>query len=117
MEKEPFFRPVKKPGLWGHEWCDEVKMEDATILCCVVTTEEAAAGSGFETVSRKLKETLHEDMEKRAESEIRNVKAKWLDALEDWALRPLESRRASVLKRLHYVPVGPEHWRRTLDRL
>ena len=75
--------------------------------------------SDFKTVMRKLEETLREDMEKRAESE--SGTSKWLDAPEDWASRPLASRRADALKYLHYVRVpsehGPEHWRRTLDRL
>ncbi len=130
MDTGPFFRVVKEPGLWMHERCIEIDVEDAkSILCSVVATNLAAAMSDFKTVMRELEETLHEDMEKRAESESGKVTAgndlevavKWLDAPEDWASRPLASRRADALNRLHYVRVssehGPEHWRRTLDRL
>ncbi len=122
MDTGPFFRIVNEPGLWMHERCVEVEMEDAEpILCSVVATNLAAAASDFKTVMRQLEETLREDMEKRAESESRKVTSKWLNAPEDWASRPLASRRAEALKDLHYVRVphehGPEHWRRTLDRL
>ena len=113
-----FFRPVKEPGLWGHEWCVEVEMEDEeTILCCVVTTEEAAAGSGFETVSRKLKEALRDDMEKRAGAESVEVKVKWLEAPEDWTSMPPAARTRYVLGSIGYVRVPPlddGHWRRTV---
>ena len=122
MGMGPFFRIVKEPGLWMHERCVEVEMEDAkTILCSVVVTNLAAAGSNFKAVMRKLEETLLKDMEKRAESENRKVTSKWIDAPEDWTSRPLASRRADALKYLHYVYVpredGAQHWRRTLERL
>ncbi len=114
MGMGPFFRIVKKPGLWMHErlepglWiherCIEIDVEGAeSILCSVAVTTIAAAVSDFKTVMRQLEETLREDMEKRAES------------------APAASRRADVLRSLGYVRVpsehGPEHWRRTLNRL
>ncbi len=119
-----FFRPVlHEPDLWEYERCIEVETEDAdAILCSVVPTKEAASGLGFQVVMSKLAETLREDMEKRAESESPHGHIEVaLDAPEDWASRPLVYRRAVALRSLHYVLVprehGPEHWRRTLDRL
>ena len=122
MGAGPFFRIVNEPGLWMHERCVKIEREDAeSILCSVVATSLAAAVSDFKTVMRQLEETLREDMEKRAESESRKVTSKWLNAPEDWASRPLASRRAHVLQFMGYVRVpsehGPEHWRRTLGRL
>ncbi len=122
MDTGPFFRIVKEPGLWMHERCIEIDVEGAeSILCSVAVTTIAAAVSDFKTVMRQLEETLREDMEKRAESESGKVTSKWLNAPEDWASRPLASRRAHVLQVMGYVRVpsehGPEHWRRTLNRL
>ncbi len=130
MDTGPVFRTVNEPGLWMHERCVKIEREDAeAILCSVVATNLAAAGSNFKTVMRKLIDTLSEDMEKRADSESGKVTAgndldvavKWLDAPEDWASKPLASRRADALRRLRYVRVpsedGVKHWRRTLDRL
>ena len=122
MDTGPFFRTVNEPGLWMHERCIEIDVEGAeSILCSVAATTLAAAVSDFKTVMRKLINTLSEDMEKRAESESGKVTSKWLDAPADWASRPLASRRAHVLQFMGYVRVpreyGPEHWRRTLDRL
>ena len=122
MAKELPSYPVDEPNLWDDELCVEVEMEDEeSIFCCVVPTKEAAGGSDFKAVMRKLEETLLKDMEKRAESESRKVTSKWIDAPEDWTSRPLASRRADALKDLHYVYVpredGAQHWRRTLERL
>ncbi len=97
------FYTVNEPGLWGYERYVNVEIGKGQIICGVVPTKEAAAGSDFETVMRQLAETLREDMKKRAES------------------APAASRRADVLRSLGYVRVpsehGPEHRRRTLDRL
>ena len=111
---------MKEPGLWTHERCVEIEIEGAEpILCSVAATTIAAAVSDFKTVMRKLEETLHKDMERRAEAESPEVTSKWINAPEDWASGPLVSRRAAALKYLRYVLVphehGPEHYRRTLD--
>ncbi len=104
MGKEPLhFYTVNEPGLWGYERYVNVEIGKVQIICGVVPTKEAAAGSDFETVMRQLAETLREDMKKRAES------------------APAASLRADVLGSLGYVRVprddGVEYWRRTLDRL
>jgi len=117
-----FFRPVlHEPDLWEYERCIEVETEDANlILFSVVPTKEAASGMGFQTVMPRLTKTLGEDTKKRAESESRKVKSKWLDAPEDWGSMPPADRTRWVLRSMGYVRVpraGPEHWRRTLDQL
>ncbi len=103
------FYTVNEPGLWGYERYVRVEIGKEHMICGVVPTKEAAAGSDFKAVMRQLAETLREDMKKRAES----VKVK--------VTRPLASRRAHVLGSLGYVRVprddGVEYWRRTLDRL
>ena len=103
MGKEPLhFYSVNEPGLWGFERYVRVEIGKEHMICGVVPTKEAAAMSDFKTVMRKLEETLRQDMEKRARSAS-------------------ASRRADVLRYLHYVRVprddGVEYWRRTLDRL